>query len=71
MIQDAGIIISLERPYIGATPDTITTGDSCGRGVEVKCPYCFKDGLPEEDVKRFYMEKDDTGKYKKIYDGIK
>ena len=32
--------------------------DCCGRGtVEVKCPYCFKEGLPDEDKENLCMTK--------------
>ena len=62
VIRDAGLFISQERPYIGASPDAIVTCDCCGQGaVEVKCPYCFKDRLPEENDKKFCLEKDETG----------
>jgi len=39
-VQDAEIFISLERPYVGTTPDAIVNCDCCRQGVvEVKCRY--------------------------------
>lgn len=58
------LFISQERPYIGASPDAMITCDCCGQEtVEVKCPYCFKDKLPEENAKNFCMAKDEEGTY--------
>ena len=38
------------------------TCDCCGDGVlEVKCPYCYKNDLPETDESRFCMNKNDDG----------
>ena len=63
-VQDAGLFISLEKPYIGATPDGIVMCDCCQkRTLEVKCPHCFKDNLPDEDVKGFCMKKDERGSW--------
>ena len=40
----------------------MVTCDCCGDGVlEVKCPYCYKDDLPETDESRFCMSKNDDG----------
>lgn len=60
LLKNAGLFISIERPYIGASPDGIVMCDCCGKGaVEVKCPFCFKDGLPEEDSPKFCMKKNE------------
>lgn len=53
-IRDAGLFISQERPYIGASPDAIVMCDCYGQGVvEVKCPYCFKESLQRKVLKIF------------------
>lgn len=45
-IKPAGLYVDVERPYIGASPDRIITCTCCGRGcLEVKCPFCVKDGF--------------------------
>ncbi len=50
MIIPAGLYVDIERPYIGASPDRIITCTCCDRGcLEVKCPFCVKDGLSEDD----------------------
>ena len=63
ILEDAGLFISMERPYIGASPDAIVTCECCGKGtVEVKCPFCFKDGFPEDDnPSNFCMTKESSG----------
>lgn len=49
-VIEAGLFIDSERPYLGASPDNIITCKCFGKGVlEVKCPFCVKDGLPEEN----------------------
>ncbi len=56
----AGLFLDLNYPFIGASPDAVISCSECGDGVlEVKCPYCFKDGIPEEESKSFCMEKTD------------
>ena len=59
-IIKAGLFIDPERPYIAATPDGIIECDCCGRGaLEVKCPYNYKDKLPDNDEANFCMMKQD------------
>ena len=63
-MAEAGLFISLEKPYIGATPDGIMTCDCCEqRALEIKCPYCFKDGLHEDDADNFCMEQNEKGEW--------
>ena len=51
--------IDPSKPYLGASPDSIVNCKCCGKGVlEVKCPYCIKDGLPEESENSFCMTKE-------------
>lgn len=58
-VSKAGFFIDVERPYIGASPDRILDCKCCGRGVlEVKCPFCHKAELPEEEDKNFCMTKE-------------
>ena len=61
-ITDAELFINQERSHIGTSPDAIIIGDCCGQGtVKVKCPYCFKDKLLEENAKNFCLRKDKEG----------
>ena len=56
-LNDAGLYIDYEDPFLGASPDGIVQCSCCGKGmVEVKCPYCHKD-LPEDDTSTFCMVK--------------
>ena len=59
-VTSAGLFLDDQYTFIGATPDGITDCTCCGKGlVEVKCPHCVKDGLPEEDTRNFCMVKID------------
>lgn len=63
-MKDAGLFISMERPFIGATPDGLISCDCCGKGIlEVKCPHCFKDGLPDDEKENFCMIKNTSGEW--------
>jgi len=59
-VVEAGFFIDPERPYLGASPDSVLNCKCCGKGViEVKCPHCIKEGLPEDnEVPGFCMTKD-------------
>ncbi|CAC5369625.1 unnamed protein product [Mytilus coruscus] len=40
----AGFFVNSKHPFVGASPDGITTCDCCGKGtLEVKCPFKHKD----------------------------
>ena len=55
----AGFLADCETPYLGASPDGIINYKCCGMGtLEVKCPYCYKDALPENDVRFCMLKKD-------------
>ena len=40
--NNAGLFISMERPYIGTSPDAIVTCDGLGKVVEIKCHIVSK-----------------------------
>eukprot|EP00795_Rhopilema_esculentum_P015969 gene15969-7301_t len=45
-VEQAGLLINAEIPYLGASPDGIVSCDCHGRGVlEIKCPYNYKDSF--------------------------
>ena len=49
-IKGAGLFVDYQNPYLGASPDGLVECACCGKGVlEVKCPFCHKDNLPEDD----------------------
>jgi len=63
-LSKAGLFVDIEMPYIGASPDGIIECIYHGRGtLEVKCPFCYKDKLPDEDQANFCMSKE-GGKWK-------
>ena len=42
-VNDSGLVISCEWPYIGASPDGIVNCACCGTGaLEIKYPYCHR-----------------------------
>ena len=56
-VEEAGLFVHPDMPFIGASPDRIITCECCGKGaLEVKCPFCAKDGLPDCEDKNFCME---------------
>ena len=58
-VLKAGFFIDVDKPYIGASPDRILDCQCCGRGVlEVKCPFCHRTELPDEEDKGFCMTKE-------------
>ena len=58
-IKGAGLFVDYQNPYLGASPDGLVECACCGKGVlEVKCPFCHKDNLPEDDS-GFYMVNSD------------
>ena len=59
-ISEAGLFVDINNPYLGATPDCIVYCDCCGGGVlEVKCPYCYIEDIPEANETWFCITKDD------------
>lgn len=51
LIENCGLFLSGEYPYLGATPDGIVDCSCCGRGcMEIKCPFCTKDQFKNESV---------------------
>ena len=59
-VSEAGLFVDIHKPYLGATPDGIAECDCCERRViEVKCPFCFKDDVPDSTKAGFCMRKGD------------
>ena len=47
---------------MGASPDTFVTYDCYEKGcIEVKCPYCRKEGIPHNEDKNLYMKRNEEG----------
>jgi len=50
ILRDSGLFIDTDNPFLGASLDGIAQCNCCEeRVVEIKCPFCFKEGLPDED----------------------
>lgn len=65
-INDAGFYVSIDIPYIGATPDGIVSCLCCGKGcIEIKCPYCLRWSSPEEVVENCNFLDSNTKSLKK------
>ena len=40
-VTESGLVLNLDWPHLGASPDGVVNCACCGKGVvEVKCPYC-------------------------------
>ncbi|XP_072176345.1 uncharacterized protein [Diadema setosum] len=67
--RDCGLLISSKYPFVGASPDALLVCNCCGqRALEIKCPYCVRDGLPiagEMDRRDFCMTLDPPCSLKK------
>ena len=49
-VEDCGLVLDSNLPFLGASPDGFVIDDCCGRGIlECKCPFSAKDG-PVTDV---------------------
>ena len=47
--KKSGLVISVDYPFLGASPDGIACCDCCGqRVVEIKCPYSHKEKSVED-----------------------
>ncbi|XP_060785079.1 uncharacterized protein LOC132891482 isoform X2 [Neoarius graeffei] len=62
-VQECGLFLSKEYPYLGASPDGIVECTCCGKGcVEIKCPCCVKDeDMDVSEKSTFCLGKDDEG----------
>ena len=59
-VHNSGLHISLDHPFIGASPDGYVSCVCCGEGcLEIKCPHCNKDQFIFEaaENKKFCIEK--------------
>lgn len=51
LINECGLFLHLDYPFIGATPEGLVSCDCCGEGIcEIKCPYSCHDECIEESV---------------------
>ena len=54
-LSDTGLFIDHTNPFLGASPDGMVECSCCDKGVvEIKCPYCYNQDLPDDD-NTFYM----------------
>ena len=59
-LEDSGLHICQEKPFVAASPDGIINCDCCGKFcLEVKCPYKLKDKKIDQSVG--YLRLEDTG----------
>lgn len=44
-VENCGLVLDCDLPFLGASPDGFIIDDCCGRGIlECKCPFAAKDG---------------------------
>lgn len=64
VVEQCGLFVSEDQPFIAATPDGIISCDCCGKQlVEVKCPFSIKDEKLYEN-ENFYLKKDHDGEFR-------
>ena len=57
-VEECGLVIHEQLPFLAASPDGIIVDDCCGKGVlECKCPYTCRD-LTIKDVPYLYRDND-------------
>ena len=57
VLEEAGLFIDPEHPFIAASPDGIVSCDCCGKSVvEMKCPFCKKDSTLDETTQFLVRE---------------
>ena len=63
-IEERGLLIDIDVPFVAASPDGVVSCDCCGEFcLEVKCPFTKKDStLTEDNDKNFYLQKNTRGK---------
>ena len=55
-VEEAGLFVHPDMPFIGASPVSVINYECCSKGVlEVKCLFSTKDGLPNNENKSFCM----------------
>ena len=46
-VETTGLHVNLKYPYIGASPDGLTSCTCCGKGIlEIKCPFSVRNSAP-------------------------
>ena len=64
VLEESGLCISTQYPFLGASPDSLVICDCCDKGcVEVKCPYrCFDKSIEEALTDNdFCLERSSSG----------
>ena len=65
-MEEPGLILDVERPFIGASPDRLVSclchGKLC---VEIKCPYSISHKSPtDDDIQLPFLQRDEEGSLK-------
>ena len=66
-VENCGVFVSEEYPFIGASPDSIVSCECCGKQlVEVKCPFTKRNDILKDikHDKAFFLKEDDSGELK-------
>lgn len=54
-LELSGLIVSIENPNLGASPDGLISCDCCGDGcLEIKCPFTLRE--PSDENKKKYLD---------------
>ena len=61
-VSEIGLILDMDYPFLGASPDMEISCDCCGIGVgEIKCPYSVLDQVPSADNLPYLEAKQQNG----------
>ena len=71
-ISNCGFFVSVEHPFLGASPDALIHCTCCGQGtIEIKCPLCASDTSLQEaadKTKHFCLNELPDGKFQLLHD---
>ena len=64
-MQSAGLLVSTKFPFLGASPDGITSCSCCGAGLlEIKCPYKYRNSeISSITDSNFYLRLNQNNKW--------
>ena len=62
MVTPCGFVVSVDKPFIEASPDAFVQCKCCGPGVvEVKCPFCIQSTSLDSDLPNFCLTRSQDG----------
>lgn len=67
--KNSGLVIHMEKPYIGASPDQVLSCDCHGQGIlEIKCPFKASHTIPSPELCSYLVIDNNQVKLKKQHE---